>query len=139
MKVIIYIRNISENLSELEFMKTECKRLCEERNLELVKIIEQEEEDENENIINIIKSSPKEGCLVTYSVATFGSRQLYIHRTIEVLEKRKYRLLTVFENIDSSKDLSLLIGLIAWANEVDNYQGYGVAKAFSNKGLTNPN
>lgn len=126
---IIYVRmsteyqvQIDSNSSEMQ--RAACHKLCEEKGLHVKRVIEQVKSGRKyrQDLFDVIQNEMRAGdSIVVYSISRFARRQLHAHNLLEILRKKKCRLLSVTENMDTSKDDST-VGLFAWLAELESRQ-----------------
>lgn len=117
-----YQVQVDSNSSEMQ--RAACYRLCEEKQLHVKRTIEQVKSGRKyrQDLFDIIQKEMKAGdSIVVYSISRFARKQLHAHNLLEILRKKKCRLLSVTENMDTSKDDST-VGLFAWLAELESRQ-----------------
>jgi DNA invertase Pin-like site-specific DNA recombinase len=126
---VIYIRMSTEyqvqadsNSSEMQM--SACKRLCERCGIRIKKVIEQVKSGRKfrKDLFDVIQHEMQQGdCIVVYSISRFARRQLHAHQLLDMLKKKRCRLLSATENMDTEKDDTTL-GLFAWLAEIESKQ-----------------
>lgn len=126
---IIYIRMSTEyqvqtDSNSSEMQRAACHRLCEGKGLHVKKIIEQVKSGRKyrEDLFNVINHEMRAGdCIVVYSISRFARTQLHAHTLLDILKRKKCSLLSVTENMDTTKD-DTTVGLYAWLAELESRQ-----------------
>ena len=126
---IIYIRmstqyQVQADSNSAEMQRTACMKICQDNNLHVAKVIEQVKSGKlyRKDLFNVIKNEMRAGdCIVVYSITRFARNQTHAHGLIDLLKKKKCRLLSASENMDTAKDDTLL-GLFVWLAEIESRQ-----------------
>ena len=126
---IIYIRVSTEyqtqiDSNSIETQKRLCKDLCERKGIPVAKIIEQVRSGRKDRreLIDIVEKELKRGdAIVVWAVSRFARSQKTTHNLVDTLAKKKCRLLSYSENLDTSEDDKFL-GLHAWIAEMESKQ-----------------
>jgi len=126
---IIYIRVSTEyqtqvDSNSIETQKRLCKDLCERKGIPVAKIIEQVKSGRKDRreLVDIVEKELKKGdSIVVWAVSRFARSQKTTLLLVETLAKKKGRLLSYSENLDTSEDDKFL-GLHAWIAEMESKQ-----------------
>lgn len=126
---IIYIRVSTEyqtkaDSNSIETQKRLCRDLCERKGIPVAKIIEQVKSGRKDRreLIDIVEKELKRGdAIVVWAVSRFARSQRTTHNLVDTLAKKKCRLLSYSENLDTSEDDKFL-GLHAWIAEMESKQ-----------------
>jgi DNA invertase Pin-like site-specific DNA recombinase len=126
---IIYIRmstqyQVQMDSNSAEMQRAACMRICEQNDLRVSKVIEQVKSGKlyRKDLFNVINNEMRAGdCIVVYSITRFARKQLHAHNLIDLLKRKKCRLISASEDIDTAKDDKLL-GLFAWLAEMESAQ-----------------
>lgn len=126
---IVYIRmstgyQVQTDSNSAEMQRSVCMRVCEQNELQVSKVIEQVKSGKlyRKDLFDVITNEMRAGdSIVVYSITRFARKQLHAHLLIELLQKKKCRLISASENIDTSKDDSA-VGLFAWLAEIESRQ-----------------
>jgi DNA invertase Pin-like site-specific DNA recombinase len=97
---------------------------CNKKNIPISKIIEQVRSGrkDRKELVNIVQNELTKGdVIVVYSISRFARSQKQVHNLVDVLMKKKCRLLTVAENMDTLEDDKFL-GIYAWVAEMESKQ-----------------
>lgn len=124
---IIYIRmstqyQVQMDSNSAEMQRDACKRICEQNSLHVSKVIEQVKSGKlyRKDLFNVINDEMRAGdCIVVYSITRFARKQVHAHNLIELLKKKKCRLISATEDIDTVKD-DKMFGLYAWLAEMES-------------------
>lgn len=126
---IIYIRmsthyQVQTDSNSAEMQRTACLKICEDKKLQVKKIIEQVKSGRKyrKDLFDVIQYEMKAGdCIVVYSITRFARKQKHAHNLLDILSKKKCRLICCHENIDTA-DNSANVGLFAWLAEFESLQ-----------------
>ena len=126
---VIYIRmstnyQVQADSNSSEMQRKACETLCQSKGLPIKKIIEQVKSGRKyrKDLVDVIQKEMRPGnSIVVYSISRFARKQLHAHQLLEILRKKKCRLLSVTENMDTSVDDANL-GLFAWLAELESRQ-----------------
>jgi DNA invertase Pin-like site-specific DNA recombinase len=126
---IIYIRmstqyQVQMDSNSAEMQRAACMKICEKNDLQVSKVIEQVKSGKlyRKDLFDVIKNEMRAGdCIVVYSITRFARKQVHAHNLVEFLKKKKCRLLSASEDMDTAKDDKLL-GLFAWLAEMESNQ-----------------
>lgn len=126
---IIYIRVSTEyqtqaDSNSIETQKRLCKELCERKGIPVSKIIEQVRSGRKrrQELVDIIEKELQRGdAIVVWAVSRFARSQKMTHDLVDTLTKKKCRLLSYSENLDTLDDDKFL-GLYAWVAEMESKQ-----------------
>jgi len=126
---IIYIRmstqyQVQSDSNSAEMQRSVCMKICEQNDLHVSKVIEQVKSGKlyRKDLFDVITDEMRAGdSIVVYSITRFARKQLHAHLLIQLLQKKKCRLISASENIDTSKDDSA-VGLFAWLAEIESRQ-----------------
>ena len=129
MNAIIYIRmsthyQVQTDSNSAEVQRAVCLQMCESKNFHVKKIIEQVKSGRKyrKDLFDVIKNEMRpRDCIVVYSITRFARRQTHAHALVEMLDKKKCRLICCNENIDTA-DNSQIMGLFAWLAEFESLQ-----------------
>lgn len=125
----IYIRvsteyQVQTDSNSVETQKRLCMELCEKKNIPVSKIIEQVKSGRKDRaaLVNVIKNDLTRGdVIVVYSISRFARSQKQVHDLVDCLRRKKCRLLTVAENMDTMED-DRFLGIYAWVAEMESKQ-----------------
>lgn len=117
-----YQNQIDSN--SIETQKRLCTEMCERKGIPVLKIIEQVKSGQKyrQELVDIIEKELKKGdAIVVFSISRFARTQRMTHNLVDTLKKKKCRLLSYCENMDTLEDDKFL-GLYAWAAEMESKQ-----------------
>lgn len=126
---IIYIRmstqyQVQMDSNSAEMQRSACMEICKKNDLQVSKVIEQVKSGKlyRKDLFDVIKNEMRAGdCIVVYSITRFARKQVHAHNLVEFLKKKKCRLLSASEDMDTAKDDKML-GLFAWLAEMEYKQ-----------------
>jgi len=126
---VVYIRmstsyQVQTDSNSSEMQRKACENLCRDKGLPIKKVIEQVKSGRKyrKDLFDVIQKEMRPGnSIVVYSISRFARKQLHAHELLEILRKKKCRLLSVTENMDTSVDDANL-GLFAWLAELESRQ-----------------
>jgi len=128
-KAIIYIRTstpyqVQTDSNSSEMQRSACINLCLRNDLIVKKVIEQVKSGRKlrQDLFDAIQHEMRAGdSIVVYSISRFARKQLHAHQLLDILKRKKCRLLSWSENTDTSKD-ETNVGLFAWLAEIESKQ-----------------
>lgn len=126
---IIYIRmstqyQVQMDSNSAEVQRTACMEICKKNDLHVSKVIEQVKSGKlyRKDLFDVIKNEMRAGdCIVVYSITRFARKQVHAHNLVDILKRKKCRLLSATEDMDTAKDDKML-GLFAWLAEMESNQ-----------------
>lgn len=126
---IIYIRmstqyQVQTDSNSSEMQRSACHGVCQRNDLFVKKVIEQVKSGRKyrKDLFDVIQNEMRAGdSIVVYSISRFARKQLHAHQLLEILKKKKCRLLSCSENVDTFKD-DTIVGLFAWLAEIESKQ-----------------
>jgi DNA invertase Pin-like site-specific DNA recombinase len=133
---IIYIRmstnyQVQADSNSSEMQRSACQALCQSKGLQVKKIIEQVKSGRKyrKDLFDVIQHEMRAGdTIAIYSISRFARRQKHAHDLLDILTRKKCRLLSVTENVDTEDD-GRIIGLFAWLAEMESLQTSDRVKA----------
>lgn len=122
----IYVRVSSDyqdtvDSNSFATQKSMCEELCNKLGIPVARIIEQVKSGYKfrKELANVVEKELQRGdVLCVYSISRFARSQKITHDLMEVLTKKKCRLLSVRENIDTEVNGNM-VGLYAWVSEIE--------------------
>lgn len=126
---IIYIRmstqyQVQYDSNSSDMQRAACQKMCQEKGFQVRKIIEQVKSGKKyrQDLFDVINNEMRANdIIVVYSISRFARKQLHAHLLLELLTKKKCRLMSVSENLDTGLDDGN-VGLYAWLAENESRQ-----------------
>jgi DNA invertase Pin-like site-specific DNA recombinase len=109
---IVYIRmntpfQEQTESNSAEVQRSACMKFCQENNLRVSKVFEQIKSGKlyRKDLFNIIENEMRAGSsIVVYSITRFTRKQKHVQNLIDILKRKKCRLISVMEKIDTSEE-----------------------------------
>jgi hypothetical protein len=122
-KAVIYLCTYKNQVDSIEIQKELCNKLCGDKGIVVFKFIIIQNDDNLKHrteLYRVIDKELKRGdVVVIFSINEFSCSQEHVWEFVGKLRKKKCRLLTYSENIDTDKD-DKMIGIHAWVAEIES-------------------